>query len=139
MCRTGFSSLSLSLTHTHTHTLQGPTDSDLSTRDVANTAAVCPNWAGYKESPIGEVFVNPPCRMGELRVTRGNSIYSGYDTGGGYDFTSPVYDFTSPAVDWQGVCVRGVCAICHDGERRCTSVGITPADGIRHGIPQVRL
>jgi len=48
-------------------------------------------------------------------------------TGGGYDFTSP-------AVDWQGVCVRGVCAICPDGARRCTS----SSDG-GHGIPQVRL
>ena len=114
MCTTGFSSLSH--THTHTHALQGPTDSDLSTGDVANTAAVCPNWGGYRESSIGEVFVSPPCGVADAVMG-----------GGGYSFVSP-------AVDWQGVCVRGVCAICPDGERRCTH----SSDGGR-GIPQVRL
>ncbi len=122
MCRTGFSSHSLSLTNTHTHnTLQGPTDSDLSTRDFANTAAVCPNWAGYKESPIGEIFVDPPCGVGDAVMT-----------GGGYAFTSP-------AVDWQGVCVGGVCAICHDGERRCFGPSSTGSRTSDAGIPQVRL
>jgi hypothetical protein len=31
------------------------TDSDLSTANFANTAAVCPKWAGYREATLGEV------------------------------------------------------------------------------------
>ena len=115
--------LSLSHTHTHTHTLQGPTDSDLSTRNLANTPAVCPNWVGYKESPIGEFFKNPPCRVRDDEVM----------TGGGYSFTSPAFD-------WQGVCVGGVCAICHDGDFRCVGpLGPSRTGSSDAGIPQVRL
>ena len=127
MCRTGFSSLSLSLSLTHTHTRQGPTDSDLSTKDVANTAAVCPNWAGYKESPQLDVFVNPPCAVDNAVMTDSGYEYTipaALMTGGGYEFTSP-------AVDWKGVCVGGVCVICHDGQSRCMD---RSSDG---GIPQV--
>jgi hypothetical protein len=58
--------------------------------------------------------VNPPCVVGEARMS-----------GGGYYFSSP-------AVDWEGVCVRGVCAICLDGDYRCT-------DSSHAGIPQICL
>jgi hypothetical protein len=93
---------------------QGPSDSDLSTLDYSNTAAVCPKWAGYRESSIGEVFVSPPCGRGDVVMA-----------GGGYNFVSP-------AVDWEGVCVRGQCAVCLDGLRRCDAVSDS-------GIPQICL
>jgi len=93
---------------------QGPTDSDLSTEAFADTATVCPKWAGYRESSIGEVFVSPPCGEGDAVMG-----------GGGYSFVSP-------AIDWEGVCVHGSCQICLDGTRRCTEA----ADA---GIPQICL
>jgi len=93
---------------------QGPTDSDLSTADFAATAAVCPKWAGYRDSSIGEVFVSPPCVAGEAVMG-----------GGGYSFVSP-------AIDWEGVCVRGACAVCLEGDKRCTAASDA-------GTPQVCL
>eukprot|EP00277_Geminigera_cryophila_P045307 CAMPEP_0173069722 /NCGR_PEP_ID=MMETSP1102-20130122/8185_1 /TAXON_ID=49646 /ORGANISM="Geminigera sp., Strain Caron Lab Isolate" /LENGTH=324 /DNA_ID=CAMNT_0013937843 /DNA_START=394 /DNA_END=1368 /DNA_ORIENTATION=+ len=93
---------------------QGPTDSDLSTLDFAATAAVCPRWAGYRESSIGEVFVSPACGVGDAVMA-----------GGGYNFVSP-------AIDWEGVCVRGECAVCLDGDRRCTTLA-------EAGVPQICL
>lgn len=42
------------------------------------------------------------------------------------------YNFVSPALDWEGVCVRGKCAICLDGLRRCDAASDA-------GVPQICL
>ena len=61
-----------------------------------------------------QVFVSPPCGRGDAVMA-----------GGGYNFVSP-------ALDWEGVCVRGKCAICLDGLRRCDAASDA-------GVPQVPL
>jgi hypothetical protein len=123
---------------------------------VASTAAVCPKWAGYRDSSIGEVFASPPCLPGDAgevpaclcylvsrtlfllphfvrlcqlvehqrgSMTAGGGVRAVMGGGG--------YSFVSPAIDWQGVCVRGACAICLEGEKRCTASS-------EAGTPQVR-
>uniref|UniRef100_A0A7S0HLX9 Cellulase n=1 Tax=Hanusia phi TaxID=3032 RepID=A0A7S0HLX9_9CRYP len=93
---------------------QGETDSDLSTKNMANVAAVCPRWAGYRDSTIGEVFADPACQANDAT------------------FSSGGYDFVSPSIDWSGYCNRGKCQICLEGSQRCQA----PTDG---GEPQICL
>mmetsp|Transcript_51503 Transcript_51503/g.134529 ORF Transcript_51503/g.134529 Transcript_51503/m.134529 type:complete len:257 (-) Transcript_51503:96-866(-) len=90
----------------------GVNDADLTTGGMFQTAATCPQWAGYRDSTIGEVFANPACNQDD-----------GFFTGGGFSFQSP-------AVDFVGSCIAGTCQVCKDGDTRCMS----PSDG---GIPQL--